>query len=75
MANINKSQQKVRLVVDEMMVNMRAEVNALQQRIEEVDREAKPKPIVVNKSTGKVHRVLTTMLDIGSEAVDRCGFK
>ena len=42
-ANINKSQQKVKLAVDGMMVSMRAEVNALQQRIEEVDREAKAK--------------------------------
>ena len=47
----------------------------MQQRIEEVDREARPKPIIINKTTGKVHRVLTTMLDTGGEAVARCGFK
>ena len=54
-ANINKSQQKVKQAVDGMMINIRAEMNALQQRIEEVDREARPKPIIINKTTGNVH--------------------
>ena len=57
------------------MTGIKAEVTELQRRIEVVSKDSKPREVVVNKSTGKVHKVLTTVLDAGSEAVASCGFK
>ena len=72
---ISINQKKTRDAVEGMMSNIKAEMAELQRRIEVVSRDSRPREVVVNRSTGKVHKVLTTMLDTGSEAVAACGFK
>ena len=72
---ININQKKIKDAVDGMTKGIQKEVTELQHRIDVVSKDPKPREIVVNKSTGEVHNVLTTVLDAGSEAVASCGFK
>ena len=58
-----------------MMSGIKADMAELQRRVEVVSKDSKPREVVVNKSTGKVHKVRATILDAGSEAVASCGFK
>ena len=72
---ININQKKIKDAVDGMMTGIKAEVTELQRRIEVVRKDSTPREVVVNKPTGKGRKVLTTVLDAGSEAVASCGFK
>jgi len=72
---ISVNQRKIKQTVDNMMTGIREEVAALQDRVDEVSKDCRPRPIVINKDTAKVHRVLTTVLDAGAEAAAFCGFK
>ena len=72
---ISVNQKKTKEAVEGMMADIKAQMAELQTRIEVVSKDTKPREVVVNRVTGKVHKVLTTMLDTGSEAVAACGFK
>ena len=72
---LSSSQKKIREAVELMTKDMRSEVADLQAKVDRIAIETAPKQIVVNKATGKVHRVLTSIQDAGAEAVAHCGFQ
>ena len=43
--------------------------------ISKVEKLATPREFVTNRVTRKIHRILTRIEDVGSEAVTYCGFK
>ena len=73
--SISLGQKKIKEAVNSMIGDIQAEVSALQGRVEAVSRECRPRGVVVNRTTGKVHKVLTSVLDAGEEAVATCGLK
>ena len=73
--SLSASQKKIREAVELMTTSMKTEVADLQAKVDKIARETAPRQIVVNKVTGKVHRVLTSIQDAGAEAVAHCGFQ
>ena len=72
---ISVSQRKIKETVDAMVTGIQAEVSALAGKVEAVSRDNMPRDIVVNKTTGKIHKVLTTTTDAGGEVAAFCGLK
>ena len=72
--SMEKSFKKVKALIDKTAGDMEAEVRTLSERLRTVERHARPE-YVVNRRTGRWHKILTSFADAGGEAIAYCGYK
>ena len=72
-STVDASVKKIRDVVETTVKGMQAELQTLQDKLMIVERKAAP-DYVINRNTGKWHRVLASYADAGTEAIAYCGF-
>ena len=65
--------KKIRSVVETTLGEMKAELHTLNDKICKIERKAAP-DYVINRNTKKIHRILSSYADAGSEAIAVCGF-
>ena len=61
--------------MDAIMVDYEARFVELKDAIKVAEDMARPRTFVTNRKSGKVHKILTRIEDIGSEAMTYCSFK
>ena len=71
--NTDNALKKIRSVVESTLGETKAEIQTLNDKILKVERKAAP-DFVINRNTKKLHRVLSSYADAGSETVAMCGF-
>ena len=65
---------KLKAMVNDSATVMQKDLDALTCKIRDVERQAVP-DYVVNRNTGRWHRILASYANAGSEAIAFCGYK
>jgi len=70
-----KANLKLKDQFNNIVAKWEQETSKLYNLIAKVERSCGPRQFVINRKTRKIHKVLTTVTDVGMKAIAYCGFK
>ena len=71
---MKETMKKVKKSVDEHIVKVKAEVERLESMIREAEAKRNPTKYLKNRVTGISHLILSSVEEVGSEAITHCGW-
>ena len=66
---------KLEMHMDEASKRYEDQLSELKALIAKVEKVARPRQIVLNRKSNRYHKVLTHVVDVGSDAIAYCGWK